>query len=74
MRPRFAACACTSTDDGVTIDYAYDGFDSLAGESKSDAVHMRAPGVVNRLGFVDMTGATPVPYLLYLFASCLEAK
>ena len=34
----------------------------VAADGRTLRVYMRAPGVDNWLGFVDMTGATPVPY------------
>ena len=34
----------------------------VAADGRTRRVYMRAPGVDNWLGFVDMTGSTPVPY------------
>ncbi len=52
-------------NDEESFEILVDGGHSLAdvaADGRTLRVYMRAPGVDNWLGFVDMTGATPVPY------------
>ncbi len=83
MRSRFAARACclTATADGATIDYAYDGIDRLAGESKSDTngVPVRSAACIydsngNVTRYLDANGNTVALYTYDAFGKIIAAS